>query len=236
MIPLIANEGIVVGNTERIDHVRDSADSRAANIVSFSAFRLLREATAVLSKKDHHSAGMLSRCHHLETVLPDTAGTAGRKSDAMASLEGQSSITSRNEAISVMPRSLGRFVLNCKANLSLDGRKILGHTVRMTELDEEAQYKQEFIARVREARSDLGWKQWQMAEALGMQQDKYKQYETRSYLPHHLIGRFCLVTRVEPEWLMTGRGEKTIQPLKVVERDELVVATKAKKAKARKVA
>lgn len=106
----------------------------------------------------------------------------------------------------------------------------------MTELDEEAQYKQEFVARIKLARTGLGWKQWQMAEALGMSQDKYKQYEGRSYLPHHLIGRFCLVTRVDPEWLVTGRGEKPIQPLKVVEQEEEAIRPKARKAKARKVA
>ena len=59
----------------------------------------------------------------------------------------------------------------------------------------------------------LGWKQWQMAEALGMPQDKYKQYEGRSLLPHHLVRRFCLIARVDLEWLMTGQGKMRMAPL-----------------------
>lgn len=106
----------------------------------------------------------------------------------------------------------------------------------MAEHDEESQFKQEFIGRVRAARAALGWKQWQMAEALGMAQDKYKQYEVRSYLPHHLIGRFCLVTRVDPEWLMTGRGEKPIQPVKLVDQESPPVRAKPQRAKSNKVA
>lgn len=85
----------------------------------------------------------------------------------------------------------------------------------MAESDEEAQFKQDFTQRVAQARIARGWKQWQAAEALGMSQDKYKQYEGRSLLPHYLIGRFCLVTRIDPNWLVTGRGEKPAQPLKL---------------------
>lgn len=77
----------------------------------------------------------------------------------------------------------------------------------MAESETENEYKQAFMARVAAARTRLGWKQWQMAEALDMPQDKYKQYEKRSLLPHHLIRRFCLIARVDMEWLMTGRGK-----------------------------
>lgn len=86
----------------------------------------------------------------------------------------------------------------------------------MSDRESEGQFKQEFTERIKAARIALGWKQWQMADALDMPQDKYKQYEGRSFLPHHLIGRFCLITRIDPNWLMTGRGEKPIQPLKSV--------------------
>lgn len=40
----------------------------------------------------------------------------------------------------------------------------------------------------------------------GMKQDHYKQYETRSPLPHALIDRFLKLTGVSYEWLFTGRG------------------------------
>lgn len=77
----------------------------------------------------------------------------------------------------------------------------------MADSESEAEYKQGFIGRTREARIARSLKQWELADALGMPQDKYKQYETRSYLPHHLIGRFCIICRVDPEWLVTGRGK-----------------------------
>lgn len=99
----------------------------------------------------------------------------------------------------------------------------------MAESDEEALFKQEFRARTVQARVALGWKQWQVADALGIPQDKYKQYETRSLLPHYLIGRFCLVCRIDPVWLMTGRGEKPRQPLKAVEVAEPTPRAKPKR-------
>ena len=87
----------------------------------------------------------------------------------------------------------------------------------MTESETESQYKEAFTDRVKAARISTGMKQWQIADALGMPQDKYKQYEGRSLLPHHLIGRFCILTRVDPEWLVTGRGQKPLKPLRVAE-------------------
>lgn len=105
----------------------------------------------------------------------------------------------------------------------------------MADSDAEAQFKQSFIKRVKQARASLGWKQWQMAEALDMPQDRYKQYESRSLLPHHLIGRFCLVTRVAPDWLLTGHGEKPIQALKLASEEPAKVA-KPKRARATRAA
>ncbi len=110
----------------------------------------------------------------------------------------------------------------------------------MLEPDTELQYKQQFIARVRDARAALGWKQWQMAEALGIPQDHYKHYEVLTagkgrLLPHHLIGRFCLVAHVDPEWLVTGRGKKPLKPLIAVTA-EPEPATKPKRPRARRAA
>lgn len=100
---------------------------------------------------------------------------------------------------------------------------------------EEAQYKQAFMKRVAEARIARGLKQWELAQKLDMEQDRYKQYETRSLLPHHLIGRFCLICRIEADWLLTGHGQKPIKALEVVA-SEPKPATKPKKAKSRRVA
>ncbi|HXJ02899.1 MAG TPA: hypothetical protein VNH44_16890 [Micropepsaceae bacterium] len=77
----------------------------------------------------------------------------------------------------------------------------------MAESETEAEYKQGFIRRVKDARIARALKQWEIADALGMPQDKYKQYETRSLLPHHLMGRFCIICRVDEKWLVTGRGK-----------------------------
>lgn len=82
----------------------------------------------------------------------------------------------------------------------------------MAKSDLEIEYKQAFIERVKAARIAAGMKQWQIAEALGIPQPLYKHYETRSLLPHHLIGRFCIVARADPEWLVTGRGPKLPKP------------------------
>lgn len=105
----------------------------------------------------------------------------------------------------------------------------------MADSETETEFKQRFTKRVKDARTALGWKQWQMADALDMPQDKYKQYEGRTLLPHHLIGRFCLITHVDPEWLLTGRGQKPIKALAVVPH-EPAAAAKPKRARGRRVA
>jgi DNA-binding XRE family transcriptional regulator len=105
----------------------------------------------------------------------------------------------------------------------------------MSESDVDIQYKQEFTSRMKEARIARGLKQWEMGEALGMPQDKYKQYEGRSLLPHRLIGRFCIVTRVDPTWLVTGRGEKLLRPLQLAEPEPAPVP-KPKRARSKRVA
>ena len=91
------------------------------------------------------------------------------------------------------------------------------------------------MERVAQARIARNLKQWQIAEALGMAQDKYKQYESRSLLPHHLIGRFCIVTRVDPEWLITGRGQKPLKPLQLAEQEPEPVK-KPKRSRSKKAA
>lgn len=192
-------------------HGRASTTSRAARAVKASAVRRDDAAVSVERTAAHHSAGMLSRCHHL-----DTADAPAPISAAMASREVQSSMMVRKDDKSLMSPKIGQSVLKIKAKMSLDGNRSLGHTVRMSDRESEALFKQEFIGRVKAARIAVGWKQWQMAEALHMPQDKYKQYESRSLLPHHLVGRFCLITHVDPTWLMTGRGDKHLQPLRTV--------------------
>lgn len=106
----------------------------------------------------------------------------------------------------------------------------------MADSETEAEYKQAFIERVKACRIAKGWKQWQMAEALGpMPQDKYKQYEGRTLLPHHLIERFSLICGVNPEWLLTGRGQKALKLLQSV-KSTPAPETRVKRARRSKAA
>lgn len=107
----------------------------------------------------------------------------------------------------------------------------------MAESDKEAEYKQQFIERVREARIGTGMKQWQVAEGIGIPQDHYKHYEVVGakgrLMPHHLMSQFCIVCRVNLEWLVTGNGKKAWQPLELIETPSRAAP---KRAKARRVA
>lgn len=75
---------------------------------------------------------------------------------------------------------------------------------RMSETEE----KLAFIRRTkaaREARFPEGQKP--MLTILGVEQGTYKQYETRTPLPHRYIPKFCAATGVSLDWLLTGEGK-----------------------------
>lgn len=206
--------------------------SRAASSVSLSEVTPAARDRSVDKIADHLSDGMLSRCHHLAT-----ADTRTSISEAKAPIDGQSLITSLNELISVViPFRLGQLVLKRKDKMALDGKNSLGHTVRMAESETDAQFKQAFTERVKSARVATGLKQWQVAELLGIPQDKYKQYEGRSLLPHALIGRFCTICRINPEWLFTGTGQKPLRAPHLVDTEDAPVVAKPKRAKRSKAA
>jgi len=119
----------------------------------------------------------------------------------------QSATTSLNDAIFAMREPIGHLVLERKANLSLDEQKSLGHTVRMMRRP-LTDFECRFLARTCAARKLVAGSQDEFAPRLqdGMKQDHYKQYETRSLLPHELVDRFLRLTGVNYEWLFTGRG------------------------------
>src|SRR5688572_9885479 len=124
-------------------HARASkAVSRAANAVNLSAVTPFNAAFSVARREDHHSAGMLSRCHHLVTTdagAPTSAASAARA--PQASFGPQSSITARKELISVMGETIGQSVLKRKDFLSLDRRHALGHNVRMADSGDDVDFK-----------------------------------------------------------------------------------------------
>ncbi|MBN8955257.1 MAG: helix-turn-helix transcriptional regulator [Rhizobiales bacterium] len=107
---------------------------------------------------------------------------------------------------------LGQIVLTNKANMSHDcGLRLrnhlaMGKTQPQTPADAST-YKSDFIARVKEAREARGVTQEWLAERLGIEQDKYKQYETRSFLPHQYVEMFCLACGISETWLFTGKGD-----------------------------
>ena len=161
------------------------------------------EATLVAKITDHHSAGMLLRCHHLETVRESAPISA-----ANASLVSQSSITERNDNKSGMAKELRQSVLNRKANLAADNGKDSRHYVFMSAAKAPPSlFKRQFIARTAIARERAGKSQEQMAAELGISQGTYHKYESRSPLPHHLIVSFCTLCKITPEWLYTAAVE-----------------------------
>lgn len=122
-----------------------------------------------------------------------------------------------------MPVLLGQFVLKRKDNLALDSKKSLGHTVPMIATDDKTQIELEFIARVKAARIATGMKQWQLADALGVPQGHYKHWESSRPLPLHHMNRFCLICRVDPNWLITGHGQKPLKATHAVEAEHAPV-------------
>jgi len=57
-----------------------------------------------------------------------------------------------------------------------------------------AEFDRAFCTRVKTWRVASGMTQEKMAQALGIPPKRYEKYETRSKLPHELVGRFARVT------------------------------------------
>jgi hypothetical protein len=77
----------------------------------------------------------------------------------------------------------------------------------MAKKPSETEQKRAFIARVKAAREWRFSTQRPMLTILELDQGTYKQYETRTPLPHRFIPKFCAATGVSVEWLLTGTGE-----------------------------
>jgi DNA-binding XRE family transcriptional regulator len=191
-----------MGDLIDLDQVRLSAGSRAARSVRSSAVIPASTAISVLSTAAHHSAGKLSRCHHLETA----EGLASI-SPAIASREGQRSMMDWNDDKSVMPNPIRQLVLNCKDKLSGDVGITSGHNVLMSKKPSDSEFKRAFLARTAAAREKADYTQETMAAALGMEQSKYSKYEIRSMLPHALMIQFCALCHIDMAWLYTAAIE-----------------------------
>lgn len=69
-----------------------------------------------------------------------------------------------------------------------------------------ADYKREFIQRLRMIRGAAGLTQEEFSKKLDIARDTYAQYESRSLLPHHLIFKVCELTGHDCLFILTGRG------------------------------
>lgn len=184
-------------------HARASVGSRAARRARSSALTPAVLTGSERSTDAHHSAGMLSRCHHF-----DTAEAPAPMAAAIASRDGHSSMMERNEAC-FMDDHLRQFVLNGKAIMSDDHRRRIGHSVLMQKAQARSRFLADFLGRTVAARALKFKSGREMAIALGWGEDQqatYSKYETRTPLPHYLIQQFCKIVGVEVEWLMTGDG------------------------------
>lgn len=70
-----------------------------------------------------------------------------------------------------------------------------------------AAFQREFRRKLRAARELKGLKQHEVAAALGIERDTYKQYETRSLMPHHLIEPACEFLELDPRVLLAAPRE-----------------------------
>jgi ribosome-binding protein aMBF1 (putative translation factor) len=174
-----------------------------AKRVKISAVNPASLARAVPKMEPQCSGGILSLCDHLRTASHLTPISV-----ANTIVDGQSLTTSRND-LKIMPRNMGHNVPQSKHFLSHDPAAAPAHSVGMVD---EADYKRGFLARTRAAREGRQWRQEDIAELMGMDRNHYKQFETRTYLPRHLMPLFCKLTGISLEYLLTGhdKGAATV--------------------------
>lgn len=106
-----------------------------------------------------------------------------------------------------MAFSLGRPVLKVKANVSRDGPGQDYDNPNMADRMTDTEEKLAFIRRTKQAREARFDQQKPICIILGLEQGTYKQYESRTPLPHRFILKFCAAVGVEVEWLLTGEGK-----------------------------
>lgn len=150
----------------------------------------------------HHEGGMKSRCGHLRAAHAPAPTSA-----AMSAGVFQSATTSRKDEMGAIAESnLGPFVLNSKGISSYDCGVRVGDNARMAKRASETEENEAFIARVRAAREAKFSTQKPVYQFLDIPQDQYKHYEIGRPLPRRYVPKFCTITEVSMEWLLTGEG------------------------------
>lgn len=178
---------------------------RAANSVNKSADNPAESALLERKIGSHHSDGMVLRSDHLRT-----ASRVWPISAAIASKLSQSATTSRK--FEAMANDLGHLVLECKANLSHDHNKNMGHNVLVmpNKRQPRSAMLRGIIERTKLARERLGVSQAEMAGMMLTEQGTYKQWETRTPIPRDREELFCLRTGATREWLRDNIGDPPI--------------------------
>lgn len=192
------------GGHGRTSTASDSgAFRRAAKLASSSIVSPAVRPTSEPTIAGHHSGEMKSRCGHLRA-----AHTPAPTAEAMSAGVFQSATTSRKDEMGVIAESnLGPFVLNSKTILSYDCGTGLGDNAAMAKRASESEENEAFIARVRAAREAKFSTQKPVYQFLGITQGQYKHYETGRPLQRRYVPKFCIITEVSMEWLLTGEGE-----------------------------
>lgn len=103
---------------------------------------------------------------------------------------------------------MGQFVPFVKDNMSRVFHSGVGQNSAMAKdssKDTKSEFKAAMIARVAYLRKSRNWTQEMMADALGIEMETYKKYETRSLLAHDLISRFAQLVDRDADYVLTGK-------------------------------
>lgn len=76
----------------------------------------------------------------------------------------------------------------------------------MTKIRVSAEYRKAMCQRLKDARDAAGYTQGTFAEKLGLNEKTYAKYESRSLLPHPLIGTVCRLLDLDAFVFLDGYG------------------------------
>ncbi len=196
------------------NHARASSVCLSAKRANKSAVKSAALARSVAKTRTHQSDGMLLRCHHFRTLDEPPHST----SDAIASLEGQRSMTVRNEVITEsvsMPEVLGRDVPICKGIMVRDLKSSVGHSGPMGKNHEnlaESAWQmawQERLSRIQGKRTHEN-----MAEYLEMPVESWKKCVNRGdSFPIRKLPRLALLAGIPVESLIKGDRDDELPAL-----------------------
>lgn len=66
----------------------------------------------------------------------------------------------------------------------------------------DAEIRRRICAKTKWARENEGRSQQEMADMLGISRDRYSKYEWRTPIHSTMVAHFCLITKVDHDWLL----------------------------------